>query len=235
MTPATGTALLLVGVFVLPGFVTALFRERTHIVRDTETPFDRLMLALFYSALIYALVFVVAVVLGADREDIVDTYRGRGHLWVLIGIGAAVSLLLPLAIALLGTRWRRSKKLRRGVLKWIGVSDAHSIRSGWNAMFAQPGTVMVRVVLKSGEVIGGWYGMGSLAGYSEHGGDLYISERWTLDDDDWFIAPAPDTLGTWIAGTEIQSVQLYENFVKPSTKQEEDQDEQLEAAVPAGP
>lgn len=32
MAPATGTALLILGAFVLPGFVTLLFRERTYAV-----------------------------------------------------------------------------------------------------------------------------------------------------------------------------------------------------------
>jgi hypothetical protein len=33
MTPPTGTALLILAVFVLPGFVTLLFRERMFTVR----------------------------------------------------------------------------------------------------------------------------------------------------------------------------------------------------------
>lgn len=234
MTPATGTALLLLGIFVLPGFVTVLLRERTHVVRDTssETPFERLMLALFYSALVYAVVFVVAVAFGADRQDIVDAYHGRGHLWVLIGIAAGVALLMPMAIALVGTWWRGSDSCRKKLLGFVGVSDAHSIRSGWNAMFARKGTAMVRVTLKSGEVLGGWYAKGSLAGYSEHGGDLFIIERWTFDEDGWFVEPAPDTLGVWIAGDEIASVQLYENFIDPNaTKQEGENNEQPEGTA----
>ena len=40
MAPATGTALLVLVAFVLPGFVAVLLSERTHLVpNDKRTPF----------------------------------------------------------------------------------------------------------------------------------------------------------------------------------------------------
>jgi hypothetical protein len=54
VAPQTGTALLILALFVLPGFVTLLIRERTYAVRGEDTPFKRLLNALYYSALIYA-------------------------------------------------------------------------------------------------------------------------------------------------------------------------------------
>jgi len=54
-TPATGTALLILVAFVLPGFVTLLISERTHVVRDTSNTSERILLALYYSVLCYAL------------------------------------------------------------------------------------------------------------------------------------------------------------------------------------
>lgn len=43
MAPQTGTALLVIAVFVLPGFVTLLMRERTYRVKDQDSPFERLL------------------------------------------------------------------------------------------------------------------------------------------------------------------------------------------------
>jgi len=37
----------------------------------------------------------------------------------------------------------------------------------------------------------------SLAGYSEQAHDLYLVQRWELDEDDWFKQPAVGTLGVW--------------------------------------
>lgn len=36
MAPQTGTALLIIAVFVLPGFVTLLMRERTYQIHSVE-------------------------------------------------------------------------------------------------------------------------------------------------------------------------------------------------------
>jgi len=77
-------------------------------------------------------------------------------------------------------------------------------------MFGVDGTALIRVTLKDARVVGGYYGPGSLAGYSEHVQDLYISQRWELDDDGWFVRPALSSLGLWLPHDNIASVELYE-------------------------
>jgi hypothetical protein len=178
------------------------------------------MLALFYSAVIYAAVFLIAICAGADHKDISDAYRGRADLRISLAVGAGIVVLAPLALAYSGARWR-SSEARTKVLAWLKISEAHGIQSGWNAMFSRKGTAMIRVVLKSGVVIGGYYGAGSLAGYSEHDGDLFIDQRWELDQDDWFVQPSPESLGVWVRNDEIESVQFYRPFEEPSSNDEE--------------
>lgn len=53
MAPQTGTALLIIAVFVLPGFVTLLMRERTYRVKGQDSSFERLLNALYFSSIIY--------------------------------------------------------------------------------------------------------------------------------------------------------------------------------------
>src|SRR4051812_25831492 len=50
---------------------------------------------------------------------------------------------------------------------------------------------------------------GSLAGYSEQAQDLYLVQRWELDEDDWFREPAPGTLGVWVPKDNIASLEFY--------------------------
>ena len=69
---------------------------------------------------------------------------------------------------------------------------------------------MIRVTLVDGRVLGGYYGPGSLASYSEHDQDLLISQRWVLDEDGWFLEPAPGSLGLWIPRENIPSIELSE-------------------------
>jgi hypothetical protein len=222
MTPQTGTALLILAVFVLPGFVALLLRERMFAVRGEDTQFERLLNALYYSALIYAIVFAAGALRGLGKTDIVEFYEGKKSLGENLEAAGIITLALPLAIAMIGLRWRKSRKLRPFVLNSIGVSTSHSVTSGWNEAFGREGSPMLRVTLKDGRVVGGYFGHGSLAGYSEHARDLFISERWSINpEDDWFIEAARGTEGLWIARDEIASIEFYE---RPPDKTDDEEE-----------
>lgn len=209
MIAQTGTAILILAIFVLPGFITLLFRERLYVVRGQDTPFERLLQALFYSAIVYGSVIVVGLVLGLDKADIVDFHDGdKSLLEDLLG-GLVVFLALPLGFAVLGSLWNASTKLRPRLLRLFGSSEAHNVLSGWNELFSKQGGAMIRATLSDGRVVGGFYGEPSLAGYTEHTQDLYIYERWELDADSWFIRPAPRTLGIWLPRESIISLEVY--------------------------
>jgi len=211
MTPETGTALLILAVFVLPGFVTLLLRERMFAVRGEDTQFERLLNALYYSALIYAIVFAGAALTGVHKADVVEFYHGEKLLAEDLVAGGIIALALPAVIATIGLWWRSSRNVRPGLLKFIGVSSSHSVSSGWNEAFSREGSPMLRVTLKDGRVVGGYFGDGSLAGYSEHAQDLFISERWSIDpENDWFTGAAQGTTGLWVARAEIASIEFYE-------------------------
>jgi len=125
-------------------------------VRGEDTQFERLLNALYYSALVYAIVFVVAAVAGVDKSDVVAFYHGQKSLAEDLAAGGIIALALPAAIATIGLWWRSSRTVRPGVLKFIGVSPSHSVSSGWNEAFSREGTPMLRVTLKDGRVVGGY-------------------------------------------------------------------------------
>jgi Family of unknown function (DUF6338) len=213
VSPPTGTAILILGVFVLPGFVTLLMRERMFAVRGEDTQFERLLNALYYSALIYALLIGAALALGSHKSDVVDLYHGRKTLGEDVGLGVLAALVLPLLIAAVGLRWRKSVTVRPRMLGALGISTAHAVSSAWNEAFSREGRMnemMIRATLKDGRVVGGYFAHGSLAGYSEHKQDLFIVERWSLDDDGWFAERAPGTAGVWLSHEEIASVEFYD-------------------------
>lgn len=210
MTPPTGTALLILAVFVLPGFVALLFRERMFAVRGEDTAFERLLNALFYSALIYAIVLAVGALDGLDKGDIVAFYKGEKSLRQDLAAAALIALALPFAIALAGLWWRQSQRVRPFLLATLNISPSHSVSSGWNEAFGRGTTPMIRVTLKDGRVVGGYFGQGSLAGYSEHAHDLFIAERWSIDpESDWFTEIAAGSEGLWIGREEIASIEFY--------------------------
>lgn len=180
-------------------------------VRGEDTQFERLLNALYYSALIYAIVLAAGALGGLDKAEIVGFYRGKKSLAEDFEAAALITLVLPVAIAVIGLRWRSSRRMRPFLLHFIGVSPSHSVSSGWNEAFGREGSPMLRVTLKDGRVVGGYFGDGSLAGYSEHAQDLFISERWSINpENDWFVEAARGTEGLLIARDEIASIEFYE-------------------------
>lgn len=218
MIAETGTSILILAIFVLPGFITLLFRERFYVIPGQETPFERLLQALFYSALVYGIALGAGLILGLDKDDIVAFHDGQKSLIEDFCAAAILFLALPLALSFLGSHWSSSERLRPWLLRLAGSSEAHNVRSGWNELFGKQGGALIRATLSDGRVVGGFYGKPSMAGYTEHTQDLYISERWELDDDSWFLGPAQSTLGLWLPRESIVSLEVYEPSSDPDTK-----------------
>ncbi len=130
MAPATGTAILVLAAFVLPGFVALLIRERTYIVRGEDSTFERLLNALSLSAVVYAIATAAALVLGLDAGDISELYHGRGELWQYAVLGACGLFIVPVAVAEAGRRWHGSRRLRPKALRWLGVAETHATPAG---------------------------------------------------------------------------------------------------------
>lgn len=215
MAPQTGTALLIIAVFVLPGFVTLLMRERTYRVKGQDSPFERLLNALYFSSIIYVVLGMAWVVGGLGRDDISRLYAGHDSVGVYLLLAVVGLFVLPAAIAEFGRRWQKSRELRPWFLKRAGIDRGHAVPAGWEQLFSEsPGAkaghgLMLRVTLDDGRVVGGYFGETSLAGYTAHTRDLFIEERWALDSEDWFEEPVKGSLGLWIAEDQIHSVEAY--------------------------
>jgi hypothetical protein len=210
VAPATGTALLILVAFVLPGFISLVVREATYVIRDATTPFERLLLSLSYSALIYGVLLLVALAAHVGTDEIASLYHGRASLGEYVALGAATLLVLPVTISEVGRRWRRSKTWRPRVLGWLRISPGHSTQSGWDHFFGGNTAALVRATLDDGRVVAGYFGEASLAGYSEDTQDLFLERRWELDDDGWFLRPAPASLGIWLSHKHVVSLEVYE-------------------------
>ena len=106
MIPNTGTAVVIIVEFLLPGFVTVLLQERTFRSAEDATPLDRLLLIIWYSAWSYVLVAVTAVVFRVHKHDIVVLYNDyKNEPSELIWRGALAVLVPSLLIAEATRRW----------------------------------------------------------------------------------------------------------------------------------
>lgn len=205
----------MIATFVLPGFVTLLLRERTYVIKGEDTPFERLLTALYYSALVFAVLSVGGLLLGFDARDVARAYDGDANYEIYVAFAVAGLFIIPLAIAEIGRRWQGSRVLRPWFLEHSGVDPGHSVPAGWEHFFGRSEGafegrgLLLRITLDDGRVIAGFFGKDSLAGYTAHTRDLFIEERWILDDDDWFKEPAEDSRGVWISEGSIRSVEAY--------------------------
>src|SRR4051794_10974639 len=202
MAPQTGTAVLVLAAFVLPGFVTALIRDRTYHVRSRAEPGELVLAALYYSGLIYIIAAAVGVFAGFvtdfGADDVVGLYRGHGTLAEYTGLAVAGLVVGPVVVAVCGKVWVDSR-LRAHTFRWLDIDPAHGTRSGWEHWFAQRRPCLIRATLADGRIVGGFMATGkSFAGFSVHSQDLFIEQRWELDDDGWFLRPADDSLGVYL-------------------------------------
>lgn len=222
MEPQTGTALLILAAFVLPGFVTLRVRERTHVITEDVQPFKLLLQTLYYAAIVYAAAgfsFAAVGITGwLGKDDLVDIAHGHEPLGVLLAVATLVVLVLPMAVAEASRRWQKSG-CRLKLLQKLDIDPGHEVDSGWNQAFRIADPSYVRVHLTDGRVLGGLFSGESLVGYSEHAGDLYLSRRVILDDELWFTEEAAGTLGLWLPRDQIASVEFY--VVEDATLPEE--------------
>lgn len=210
MAPETGTALLILVAFVLPGFATLFISERTYTVRRDDSPFERLLQASYYAGLTYAIVGTLAWLLGFDRADVRALRYSESSVGKLVLTAVFVVFVVPFLIAHASRLWHTSSSLRPRLLGTAKVSLSHSTASGWEHFFESGADALVRVTLTDGRVVGGYYGGNSFAGYTAQTQDLFLEERWELDEDRWFVRPARATLGVWIPRESIVSIELYD-------------------------
>src|ERR1700741_2334984 len=104
-TPNTGTALLIVASFVLPGFVAILIKERIYDVRGEEAGFDRLLTTAYYSVLIWSVPALIAILAGVQRQELEHFFNGRSPLWLTGLVAICVLLILPAIAAYAAWRW----------------------------------------------------------------------------------------------------------------------------------
>jgi hypothetical protein len=206
---ATGQALLVLVIFVLPGFVTLLFKERIHEVAVERSGFEMLFSALFYSLLVYAPLVVLGAIIGLDRNDIVRIYTARDGLWPLLGVGLLAGIVLPFLVAYSSHRWQASD-LRTTVLGRLQIATAHRIPTAWDYFFGYRLPALLRITLETGEVVAGYYAGMSFATYAAHGGDIYIQEQWELEAGTFqMVGPVEGSMGIWVPGSQITQVEIF--------------------------
>jgi len=209
MAPQTGSALILLVAFVLPGFITVLLQERTFKSAEDLTPFDRLLRTLYYSVWCYSLLALVALVTGIDRasvEDLVNRYDQDPA--ELVWRGVLIAVVPPLVVATTTRLWADSR-FRDCLLARLGINARHEQPTGWDFFFRQRPNVYVRVTMKDGSRVLGFYGADSFAAYAKDGRDLYLERVYAPDEGGWFGEENARSRGVWVRTDDAICVEFY--------------------------
>jgi hypothetical protein len=215
-TPATGTALLILVGFVLPGFVAVLLKERLYEVRGEESTFDRFLTTVYYSLIVYLFPAVVVALLSIfgvlDRGDIEQFFQGESPLWLVVLVAVAILLVAPAIAAFTAWSWMNSSRRQRLYSLSDRLNPEHRTQTSWDFAFDHEQDLLLVVELKGGSPIAGYYGERSHSGYGSRTRDLFLEERWDISGDDGSISRPPEdrhSVGVWIDADEICLVDHY--------------------------
>jgi len=230
MAPTTGTALVILVAFVLPGFVTVLFQERTFKKAEDPTPLDRLLRAVYYSFWAYLILSAVALLFGVDRPMIERTYRRFADDPAQLIWRGALALLLPAVVVATTTRLWRGSTTQRMVQRRLGINERHEVPTAWDALFDRRMATFVRVTFKDGVRVLGYYGPNSAVSYSKEGPDLFLEQTYVPDDQhDWFGEEVASSRGVWMPMSDVISVE----FFAPGTDSDTRSLDETEASPPS--
>lgn len=211
MPPATGSALIILVAFALPGFVTVLIQERTFKSAEDPTALDRLLRILYYSVWIYLLLALVALIFGIDRQSIQHLYdRYQGNPAELVWRGTLV-VLVPSFIIANATRLWTGSRAQRWLLNMARINERHEQPTAWDYFFGQRHNVYIRVTMKDGGRVLGFYGARSFAAYAKDGRDLYLERHYVQDEKSgWFGEETHGNHGVWIKADDAIAVEFYD-------------------------
>ena len=213
VTPATGTALILLVAFVLPGFITVLFQERTFESPQDTTPLDRLLRAVYYSLWCYLLLMAVALIFGLDRAWAEALVRRHQDDPAQLAWRAALALLAPATAVWLATLLWQETGAKAWLLRKLKLNARHRQPAGWDFWFRQGYKTYVKIVFADGHTVWGFYGENSFASYAKDGRDLYLEyllpEDKIEDETSWFGAWNEDNRGVWVNLEDAIHVEFY--------------------------
>jgi len=201
--PVTLEALAILVLFFIPGFVATQVYIRNDPTADASQPKYLLSVAV-WAAIVHVLVFPATAGLLTERDSVLQ------HSDVFVRWFVLYLLVAPAVLGLVVGFLVRTR-LVGSALRSIGMSIDDRMPTAWDYAFrpGRPGAY-VRVYLKNRDVpLAGKLGKSSLAGVSPGSHDLFLEEAWELDEDGWFAQSAPATRGLWVAGDQIEFVEMF--------------------------
>lgn len=195
--PSSIQAVIIIALFLMPGFIA---RSVLSSVYSASEPSE--------ARLALTAVTLSCVNYGVWSWLLILSWRGHWYEnnWCLAFLAALILFLSPVLGTLVVVKLMRTEKLRR-VRETFGIR--HPAPKAWDYFFGTGAPCWVIATLKSGRVIGGYYGTESFASSFPHEEDLYLELLCDMTPDGRLNGISSLTLGAII---RMEDVELLEFF-----------------------
>lgn len=207
--PSTSTQLLILLLFVVPGFVYQGVRVNLRGRRPTDVDLStRLVGAIVWSA-IFGLTYLII-----GGRTLVDAAGGTGalihHPRLEAAIGLAGGFVLPAVLALFRlsddhTAWLREAKICRWFTNRLSYDPTPT---AWDKAFQDRSPCFVRILTSQEKWIAGYYGENSYSSSFPEKHQLFLEYCYTVDADGRIGDPIPDSEGVVVACDSAISIEL---------------------------
>jgi len=190
--------------FVVPGVIARLAYDLL-VPAERRKPTDEMLGFITFSVVHLGLFHWLLELVAAPSSD------GNGAFWrtisrifviVILPAGEAVA-----AACILKSRW---------VSRWV----VNTLPKPWDFYFDQRKPCWMILRLKSGGMIGGFFGSDSYATAYPHPEQVYLEQIWQLDNDGKFVKKIDNTRGAIVAFAECTTMELFEVLEASNDRQE---------------
>ena len=179
--------------FVIPGFISIKVFDLLHPSESIDST-KKVIEAVTYSCFNYALLFIPMY--------FIETMGVKNNSPVLYGLFYLfVLLIFPILVAFAISKIRQCD--------FVQKKAPHPIKMPWDFVFKQRQWYWVIVELKDGTKVGGKYAEHSFTSSHPAPEQIYLEEKWVLEEDDSFERVRGGTAGVLIAADQIATIELF--------------------------
>jgi len=202
--PTTIVQVVIVLLLVLPGVVYQFVRERTHGLVPAHKDLGERILRAVTAGIVLDTFYVLLA-----GPWLVRLLQGQQRGWFHAAAdrprAVALAALLLLILLPAGAAWLVSRLHARG-----SRSSFEPTPTAWDSAFRQRGHSLVRLRLKSGSWVGGWYGERSFASSYPESADLYLQTAWAVSRTGWLERPLEHSGGIYIRMDDVEFLDFVE-------------------------
>lgn len=192
--------------FLVPGYLLGIAYARG-VHRSGVTDREFVTKAVIGALLVHAsaLAWTLPLLRAISRDG------PASHAAIITAWALTVLLILPTLLGRgLAQLGRVKKPAIRQALDFVGLTEAKRAIDAWTFLFLQNRPAYVRVRLKDGSTILGYYGPNSFAASDASVRDLYLEHEYRLSSEGKaFGERYQRTLGVWIDGGQIAAIQFF--------------------------